>query len=62
MGTVKTTLTCVLCAAAPAAAATVTEDAKLVASDGAEYDEFDWSVSVSGDTPSWGRTMTTTRA
>ena len=53
MGSVKATLTSVLCAAAlaiPAMAATVTEDAKLLASDGAAWDEFGCSVSVSGDT------------
>ncbi len=53
MATVKPTLTGVLCAAAlamPAMARTVTEDAKLTASDGAPGDRFGCSVSVSGDT------------
>ncbi len=53
MGTVKQTLTGVLCAAAlamPATARTVTEGAKLTASDGAAADEFGVSVSLSGDT------------
>ena len=53
MGTAKATLTAVLCAAvlaAPAMARTVTEDARLLASDGATGDNFGWSASVSGDT------------
>ena len=53
MGAVKPMLTGVLCAAAlavPATAASVTEDAKLTASDGAADDWFGYSVSVSGDT------------
>ena len=53
MATVRPTLTSILCAAVlalPAAAATLTEDAKLLASDGAAYDDFGWSVSVSGET------------
>ena len=53
MGTVKPTLTAVLCAAAlavPATAATPTEVDKLLASDGAADDRFGESVSVSGET------------
>ncbi len=53
MGTVKATLTSVLCAsllAVTAMAATLTEADKLLASDGAAYDRFGFSVSVSGDT------------
>ena len=53
MGTVKTTLTGVLCAAAlavPAMAAAPTEVDKLLASDGETDDRFGYSVAVSGDT------------
>ena len=53
MGSIKATLASILFAAAlamPATAATVTEDAKLLASDGAADDAFGVSVSVSGDT------------
>ena len=60
MGTVKAALTGVLCAAAlavPATAATVTEDAKLTASNGPASDHFGSSVSVSGDTAVVGATF-----
>ena len=60
MATVRTTLTGMLCAAALAAtatAATVTEDAKLAASDGAVQDLLGRSVAADGDTAIVGATF-----